>query len=575
LTRMRLTPILAFLIVLLAIQLVPVCHAQAEELKVVAKVQHYIQLEDGGLVIVNDTITLFPVGEEATLHELLVGIPIEFRENTLYATARSITEPSQRLLVEGDVKMWDENFYGVRVRFPEPITITRWSKYKLIVAFALTGLVSVEEEENHYFIRFPILPSLSVNASLCNVTLQLPSGTTVAPGGSHSMNITWAAENVFVRYLRENLGRFSGEGGWVRTIIPRLTLVECRALERKIALTGYGYIQVYDTYQLVNLGQNPLENLTVILPPDAHAIHGRGVIGDLEVSVTRDDVVEVLLIPEAKASRGQVTKFTVIYQLPFKNYVERVGDVYTLRFPLNSGVRWGVEELRVKVTLPNGARIIKVEPEAHFVSGGVFSDTAGIRIQDFTPIHDVTLTLSCRYTPIWAPLHPTLWAALLTIVAYGVAYAVRVPGPPAPIVPVPPETIRRFLRLYDKREAVLRELRAVEEEARRGRLPRSKYRTRRRRLEAELGKLSKEIEQLKETIREGGGRLADAIRSIEMAEAELEEVEAGIRRLRVRYRRREISSATYRRLLRDYEKRGEKARVAIDEALLRLREELG
>ena len=209
-TRMRLTPILAFLIVLLAIQLVPVCHAQAEELKVVAKVQHYIQLEDGGLVIVNDTITLFPVGEEATLHELLVGIPIEFRENTLYATARSITEPSQRLLVEGDVKMWDENFYGVRVRFPEPITITRWSKYKLIVAFALTGLVSVEEEENHYFIRFPILPSLSVNASLCNVTLQLPSGTTVAPGGSHSMNITWAAENVFVRYLREDLGRFSG-----------------------------------------------------------------------------------------------------------------------------------------------------------------------------------------------------------------------------------------------------------------------------------------------------------------------------------------------------------------------------
>jgi hypothetical protein len=52
----------------------------------------------------------------------------------------------------------------------------------------------------------------------------------------------------------------------------------------------------------------------------------------------------------------------------------------------------------------------------------------------------------------------------------------------------------------------------------------------------------------------------------------LEGVETDIRRVEARYRRREISTEAYRRLLKGYNRRRDRAKTTIDSALLRLRE---
>jgi hypothetical protein len=64
------------------------------------------------------------------------------------------------------------------------------------------------------------------------------------------------------------------------------------------------------------------------------------------------------------------------------------------------------------------------------------------------------------------------------------------------------------------------------------------------------------------------------MRRIEIAEAELEGIEAGIRHTEARYRRGEISTAAYHRLLEDYYRRRERARTTIDGVLIRLKEEI-
>jgi len=54
----------------------------------------------------------------------------------------------------------------------------------------------------------------------------------------------------------------------------------------------------------------------------------------------------------------------------------------------------------------------------------------------------------------------------------------------------------------------------------------------------------------------------------------LEGVETDIRRVEARYRHGEISKGAYGRLLQEYHRRRERAKTAIDEVLLRLREEI-
>jgi collagenase-like PrtC family protease len=65
------------------------------------------------------------------------------------------------------------------------------------------------------------------------------------------------------------------------------------------------------------------------------------------------------------------------------------------------------------------------------------------------------------------------------------------------------------------------------------------------------------------------------MRQLEIADAEADEVEAGVKSIDARHSRGEISFETYRRLLADYKSRKEKIERTINGILLRLREETG
>ena len=440
------------------------------------------------------------------------------------------------------------------------------------MTYTLKDIITPHREEtNRFNVTFPIIPSLSLPVYLCNSTLELPPGVRILPGASHSTNATWTEKGAYVKYLKENVEPFSGERAWIQISTPRIQPIECPYMQRKIILSQYGRLEIHDTYHIVYRGSGRLVNLTVPLPPHARSVRARGSLGEL---TARQEGSEATVLLEVSVNPGQTSVFTLIYELPWDDYVKYEGEGYALRLCPNVGMTWEVENFVVKVVLPKGARIEAVDPWPSLRKSEGFSYTIEIDYAKETPINPLHLALSYEYSPVWAPLYPTLWTALLAFIAYAASRTVR-PPLPVPAVPIPADTIRSFLALYKRRNSILRELTAIEEEARKGRMPRSRYRSRKRRLEAELARIAKNMEPLKEELRRAGGRIADAIAMIEIAEAELQEAESGMRRLSLRYRRREISSDAYKRLLRDYRKRIDKAKTTIDEGLLRLREELG
>ncbi len=152
----------------------------------------------------------------------------------------------------------------------------------------------------------------------------------------------------------------------------------------------------------------------------------------------------------------------------------------------------------------------------------------------------------------------------------------RAPRPAAPIptILVRPEELKRYVDAYEQKRRNASELEALEEKTRKRKIPRRRYKMRKKALESRLSVLSKDLAQLREKLQTASPKYADMMRRIEIAEAELEGIEAGIRRTETRYRRGEISTAVYHKLLEDNYRRRERSKTAIDGVLLRLREEI-
>jgi chromosome segregation ATPase len=136
------------------------------------------------------------------------------------------------------------------------------------------------------------------------------------------------------------------------------------------------------------------------------------------------------------------------------------------------------------------------------------------------------------------------------------------------------EDIKSFVDLYEEKRKVVQESESLETMVQKGRIPRRRYKVRKKTLEIRLSTLSRSLAELTEKMNAAGGKYGDLMRQLEVAETEINEVEAGIKSITARHGRGEISLETYRKLLTDYRHREERTESTISGILLRLREEI-
>lgn len=282
---------------------------------------------------------------------------------------------------------------------------------------------------------------------------------------------------------------------------------------------------------------------------------------------------------------GEHIKFRVTYKLPKENYIEQEDSKsFNLNFPLFKNLNYYVNRSSVAFILPEGAKIVKLENvsagESYTVSRDVFQERITINSRDVMSLDGFSVGIAYEYSPLWLSFRPTLWMWALAVV--GCVVAVVWKRPKAPVtVSVPTvalrlssKSLRSFVDAYEEKRKIISEMESLEIRVRKGRIPRRRYKVRRKTLETRLNTLSRSISRLKEEMRSAGGKYAGLMRQLEVAETELSEVETAIRSIKARHRRGELSLEAYRRLLADYERRKDKAETTIDGILLRLREEI-
>jgi len=546
--------------------------AQNSESYTIDHVNHEIEILYNGYILINDTMQI--TGNAS--NGFLMGFPYKYGSHILQCVAYN---SSDIFAVTLDVPLENRvGFYGVEIDFPQetPQTFT--------VGFVLSNNLLTQDTSNtsRYTLDFPAYPSLTKKVAICNVSISLPEGATYTSG---TVDAT--------RYSKENLPEFTYLPANITFLSTgdEILMFDVKELESEVRISGIGKVEGSDSYYIESKSVADVSAIEINLPPSAFNPSAQDQFErKMSKPVLTDEETNRYMISFASPLESYVsTRFTVKYELP-TNYTTQMGaNNFNITFPLFQNVNYYVDWASVTFVLPEGARVASFHTtligSAYNIARGVFQETVTMNrknislLENGLPSENV-LQITYEYNPLWLSFRPTLWMWALAIV--GCAVAIVWKRPEAPIgVAVPAiavklraEYIKSFVDTYEEKRKTTFEIESLENRVRKGKLPRRRYKVQRKTLETRLNTLSRNLAESKEKMRAAGGQYTELMQQLEIAETEINEVEANMKSIESRHSRGELSLEAYRKLLSDYQHRKERANTTIDGMLLRLREEI-
>jgi hypothetical protein len=535
-------------------------------------VNHEIEVLYNGYIFINDTMQI--TGNASA--GFLMGFPYKYGSHILQCAAYN---SSDIFTVTLNVPLENRvGFYGVKIDFPQE------TPQVFTVGFILSNDLLIQDPFNatRYTLDFPAYPSLTKKVAICNVSISLPRGTTYMSGTVDATS-----------YSKEDLPEFTYSPANITFLLAdeEIQIFDVKELESEVSISGIGDVEGSDSYYIESKSVAELSFIEIILPPSAfdpsaQDEFGRKMSKPVQIEVETNRYRVSLALP---LGPYMSTRFTVKYKLP-SNYTTQMGTSnFNITFPLFRNLNYYVEWASVTFVLPEGARISSFETtligSAYNIARGVFQETVTMNRRSISLMEnglpsENALQIVYEYNPLWLSFRPTLWMWALAIVGCAVAIIWKRPeapvgtAMPAAAMRLRPEYIKSFVDAYEEKRKTTFEIDSLENRVRKGKIPRRRYKVQRKTLETRLNTLSRNLAESKEKMRGAGGQYAELMQQLEIAETEINEVEANIKSIESRHGRGELSLEAYRKLLSDYQRRKERANTTIDGILLRLREEI-
>jgi hypothetical protein len=529
-------------------------------------VNHTIEVLYNGYVIINDSVTINATGQAPSY--FLIGFPYVYSSSVIRCDAYNESDVfpvSLNVPLESHI-----GFYGAKVGFPRGIPET------FTVLFVLSNDLVSHDTTDTYSLNFPAVPSFTETAAVCNVSIVLPEGASY-------LNVT---DNI-INYSEENLPAFAYNQSQISFSLAddKLEVVDIDELDRQITVNELGQIGGTDTYRIKNKAALEVSSIEVMLPinasnPTAADQFGRKMTDPVQTDQATNRYNIAFSIPLAS---NEYTRFSVKYTLPDVWVTQEQANNFVINFSFFRNVNYYVGDVSTTFVLPEGAKILSYEATleggGYSLARNVFQETVAIDRQGMFSLDSFNVGITYEYNPLWLSFRPTMWIWALSVVVCAVVFwrrprgAVRVTVPTV-AVSLRSEHLRSFVDAYEERTKILSEIEALESRVQKGRIQRRRYKVQRKTLETRAGTLSRNLTELKEKMYAAGGRYADLMHQLEVAETEIKEVEVNIKSIKARQSRGDLSLEAYRRLLTDYQRRQERAQTTIDGILLRLREEI-
>lgn len=541
----------------------------------IAHVDHRIEVMYNGYVLMNDTVEI--TGQVPA--SFLVGFPYKYGQYVLRAVAYDAVNASDFFNVTLDDHSVNRiGFYWIKIDFPglAPTAFT--------VGVVLSNQLLNVSTANSYVLNFPAYPSLTETTADLNATILLPQGAT---------NVTVTKQDGIVNgttYKTENLSAFTYSNATVSFVvtggqIAKLDVVELR---REITVTGLDQIAGSDRYSVMNEEPITVNSTMLVLPSNAsnlvaYDLFGRYFTTPPSLVDQKTNRYQITFNLPLEANKSTI--FTLNYNLP-SNFIKQEGaNNFNLTLPLFENVNYYIEQVSVTVVLPEGARISSLENPRNYADYGitrtVFQETVALSRQGVFSLDSFNMGILYSFNALWVSGLPTVWMSAIALVGCAIVFVWKRPGAPAKVV-VPERAmrpsvgvVRSFVDAYEEKRKILSDIASLESRVQKGKIPRRRYKVQRITLEARLNTLNRNLTEFGERALAVGGHYTEMMRQLEVAETEINEVEANMKSIEARHSRGELSLEAYRKLLSDYQRRKERAETTIDGILFRFREEIG
>jgi hypothetical protein len=561
--------ILALTMVIFTLTSFNITSARASSSYSIEYVNHTVGVLYNGYVTINDTIAI-----SGPTDSFLIGFPHTFGPSIIDAIAYSANDKSNAFPVALNVPLEDHvGFYGVKVDF------SRGTPQVFSIVFVLSSnLLSQNSTDADMFtLVFPTFPSLTETAPVCNASVVAPGAQYI---GGNVSGLTYDAEN---------LSAFTYNASQVTFTLPagNVQIFEIKQLAREVRMNEFGQVGVSDTYYVTNNSTNTMESIDIVVPPNASSLDARDALGRslVESVVTDANLTRYRINFTLTVAPNGEGKFTASYDLPNDVYVRKQGaNNFVLNMTLFQDANSYIDQASVSFVLPEGARLSSYETTggSYDVDRGVFQETMTVNEQNMISLDSFTVSLGYVYNPLWLAFGPTMWVWAVAIVGSVVVVAWKRPKAPSGVSgpsttlarAIRPENIRSFVDAYDEKMKIESEIDVLETRVKKGKIPRRQYKVQKKTLETRLSALDRTLAESGGRMHSAGGHYSDLMRQLEVAETEIDEVEANIKSIEARQGRGEISLETHHKLLGDYERRKERCKTTINGILLRLREEI-
>ena len=350
--------------------------------------------------------------------------------------------------------------------------------------------------------------------------------------------------------------------------VPEI-IVKCDEIERAIFLGQDGSIYVTNAYRITNVG---FWTTTIELgfPEGAYGFEVRDEMGTLNTSMGTNVMVVTL---RNIVDTNETETLYVNYRLPWDKHSQQNGIDYRLHFTFHEQFNSTIGQLAVSIVFPKGAEFKSSTPQANSIEKIDLQETLSFAFSDVSPSQNLDFEVNYKYLVVWGSFYPTIWMGILAVAAAAIIFFFGTPKTVvAPTVTVPLKDLKGFVAAYEEKATIQSELATLEERLQKGKIPRRRYKVRKKMLDGRFSTVCRNLVTLRESIRTAGPRYAKMMREIEVAETNLEGAQRDLQRVEARYRRGEVSKGAYGKLLEEYTRRIEEAEATIDEVLLRIRE---
>jgi hypothetical protein len=558
----------------------------------ITQINREAELNGYGLVHYEDEMTIKNMNDNP-ITSFFIGIPSAQSENLVFYKTKG--ENDNTLSSERNGLIMKE-YEMISINFNSPVNPYQSRKvnieqtYKDMMIYTKDS--GSDQKINFTGYVYPILPYKSQGSIVAEYEY---------PDTSSVENLDWGEEDRSEDLVRFELSQ-SGES-FLEPFLENLeedkivqillsdeeiTKLEFNELTREIFISPWGLIKVTEEYEITNEGAIDFDEIIFEIPGPAKEIKVYDDLGEiLGVSVDPEENYYNLtykdLIIDLSENRVDITpdskfKFNLQYFLPFDKYFSSNWFQISIKMNLlTSKYEYLGQDQIIKVIIESCLNLEYVSEKPNSIEHTQNGLILVYESDYVSPLEEKDIQFTYLLNIFDMSFRPIIFFIIIAVISSGFVVLIKTRKEGVAYAEIgrellPLNEIREFCSLYEEKNALQFEIRQAEEDVKRKKLIKKKYRNILEKNNKKIEEIQKELISLKKLLRETNATFENIISNVELLEAERQSVDDSLSLLEARYKRGRLpSKRAYLRLSDNFLRRRKKIDSSIDKYITQLR----